>query len=52
MKRSLWTSFTVFHEGKILGNVMLFEEPIKNKNERVGWIEDLFVEREWRKKAS
>lgn len=47
----LWTNFTIFNEENIIGNVMVFKEVLEDGTGCRGWIEDLFVEKEWRRKG-
>ena len=41
-----WENFTVFRGGEIIGNIMVFLKP---EEEGIGYIEDLFVLKEWRR---
>jgi ribosomal protein S18 acetylase RimI-like enzyme len=43
-----WQNYTAFSGIEITGNVMLF---IKSMHDSIGWIEDLFVHRNWRKRG-
>jgi GNAT superfamily N-acetyltransferase len=41
-----WQNYTAFRGTEIAGNVMLFT---KSTQDSIGWIEDLFVHKDWRK---
>ena len=41
-----WHNFTAFSHTEIAGNVMLF-----NKSDRIGYIEDPFVQKQWRRRG-
>lgn len=43
-----WNNFTAFSQTEIAGNVMMF---IKPDNDTVGYIEDLFVQKQWRRRG-
>lgn len=43
-----WDNFTAFINGEIAGNTMVY---IRNESDPIGYIEDMFVERIWRRKG-
>lgn len=45
-----WNSIAAIHNGEIVGNIMLFIEE-ESANNRIGWVEDLFVKKDWRNKG-
>jgi GNAT superfamily N-acetyltransferase len=43
-----WNNFTALSETKIAGNIMMY---IEDENTGIGYIEDLFVQRQWRQQG-
>lgn len=43
-----WENYTAFDGDEIIGNIMVFN---KNGTDETGWIEDLFVLKEWRRRG-
>jgi ribosomal protein S18 acetylase RimI-like enzyme len=43
-----WENLTGFHDGEIIGNIMVY---IKDAKAGIGYIEDLFVQKAWRRKG-
>jgi len=50
MSEKLWNNFSVFLEGKMVGNIMVYER-VNKDNEVVGYIENIFVAKEYRNKG-
>ncbi len=44
-----WCNFTAWSGSEIAGNIMLFHR--REGNEAIGYIEDLFVQRQWRRRG-
>ncbi|MCT8137820.1 GNAT family N-acetyltransferase [Anaerobacillus sp. CMMVII] len=44
-----WNSIAAIDDGEIIGNIMLFIEETPTR--RIGWVEDLFVTKDWRNKG-
>ena len=42
-----WNNFTAFYQENIVGNIMIYTFPIEGCT--IGWIEDLFVSKDWRR---
>jgi ribosomal protein S18 acetylase RimI-like enzyme len=43
-----WNNFTALSETEIAGNIMMY---VENENSGIGYIEDLFVQRQWRQQG-
>jgi GNAT superfamily N-acetyltransferase len=43
-----WKNFTAFSHTQIVGNIMVF---IKHDSDAIGYIEDLFVQKQWRRRG-
>lgn len=49
-KKNGWKNIVATYNGEIVGNIMLYVTE-EDSNKRIGWVEDLFVCKSWRKKG-